>query len=88
MSLAGVAGLRMQIANPLRDTAFIGIGIGIASTVAPETTAAMLRWPLAFVVMAGMAIAAFDKRFAGSKRCFFLCAGRAAKQKGAKSEQN
>ncbi len=54
VSLAGVAGLRMQIANPLRDAAFIGIGIGIGATVTPETTAAMLRWPLAFVVMAVM----------------------------------
>lgn len=54
VSLAGVAGLRMQIANPLRDAAFIGIGIGIGATVTPETTAAMLRWPLAFVAMAAM----------------------------------
>ena len=54
VSLAGVAGLRMQIANPLRDAAFIGIGIGIGSTVTPETTAAMLRWLVAFVVMAVM----------------------------------
>ena len=54
VSLAGLAGLPMQIAAPLRDVAFICIGIGIGATVTPETTAAMLRWPLAFVVLGAM----------------------------------
>ncbi|TNF57531.1 MAG: AbrB family transcriptional regulator [Rhodobacteraceae bacterium] len=54
VSLAGLFGLRMQIAPLARDAAFIVIGIGIGATVTPETTAAMLRWPLAFVVLAVM----------------------------------
>ncbi|MCE8009292.1 AbrB family transcriptional regulator [Aestuariivita sp.] len=49
--LAGLGGLRMDIHPRLRDLAFLVIGVGIGSTVTPETTAAMVRWPLAFVAL-------------------------------------
>lgn len=51
VSLAGLLGLRMEIAARLRDLAFLVIGIGIGSTVTPETLSIMARLPLAFVAL-------------------------------------
>ena len=51
VSVAGLAGLRMEIAPRLRDLAFLVIGIGIGSTVTPDTLSVMAQLPLAFVVL-------------------------------------
>lgn len=51
VSLAGLFGLRMEIAPRLRDVSFLVIGIGIGSTVTPDTLAVMARLPLAFVAL-------------------------------------
>lgn len=53
-----LAGLRLGIATLFRDVAFIFIGIGVGAGVNNEAAAAMLRWPLAFVVLALMVLAA------------------------------
>ncbi|MCR9126510.1 MAG: AbrB family transcriptional regulator [Rhodobacteraceae bacterium] len=55
VALASLAGLRLEIAPRLRDVAFVVIGLGIGSTVTAETTEAIQRWPLAFVVL-GLAL--------------------------------
>ncbi len=51
VSLAGLLGLRMEIAARLRDLAFLVIGIGIGSTVTPETLSVMAQLPLAFIAL-------------------------------------
>ncbi|WP_172676992.1 AbrB family transcriptional regulator [Aestuariivita boseongensis] len=51
VSAAGLLGLRMEIAPRLRDLAFLIIGVGIGSTVTPETLSIMAQLPLAFVVL-------------------------------------
>lgn len=45
-------GLRLRIADPVRDAAFLIIGIGIGAGVTTEATDAVARWPLAFGVLA------------------------------------
>lgn len=54
ITVLGLAGLPFKIHDPLRDTAFLLIGIGIGAGVNAEATAAFLRWPIAFVALALM----------------------------------
>ncbi|MEM8840946.1 MAG: AbrB family transcriptional regulator [Pseudomonadota bacterium] len=56
-SLAGMAGMRLVIAPPLRDAAFLVIGIGIGTGVDGRAANAVLHWPVAFVVLAAMLFA-------------------------------
>lgn len=51
VSLAGLAGVRAGLANPLREAGFIVLGIGIGAGFDPEAFDAILRWPLAFVAL-------------------------------------
>ncbi|MEY8831303.1 AbrB family transcriptional regulator [Sedimentitalea sp. XS_ASV28] len=51
-SMASLSGMRLAIAPPVRDMCFIVLGIGIGTGFAPDTGAAIARWPLAFVVLA------------------------------------
>lgn len=51
VSAAGLAGMRMEITPRLRDLAFLVIGIGIGSTVTPDTLLVMAQLPVAFVVL-------------------------------------
>jgi len=53
-----LAGMRLGIANGFRDVAFLFIGIGVGAGVNTEAAAAMLRWPLAFVMLAVMLLVA------------------------------
>jgi membrane AbrB-like protein len=52
VSLAGLSGVRLEIMPWVRDVAFLVIGVGIGSTVTAQATAALMRWPLAFVALA------------------------------------
>lgn len=54
VSALSLAGMRLGIATMFRDAAFIFIGIGVGAGVNTDAAAAMLRWPLAFVVLAVM----------------------------------
>ena len=51
VSLAGLLGMQMEIAARLRDLAFLVIGVGIGSTVTPETLSVMAQLPLAFIAL-------------------------------------
>lgn len=50
--LASLAGQTTGLPDPLRDGAFLLIGIGIGAGVTPESLNALLRWPLAFAILA------------------------------------
>src|SRR6056297_4011857 len=52
VSLLGASGWRCTVVAPLRDTAFLLIGIGIGAGIDERVTDAVLRWPLAFAVLA------------------------------------
>tara|TARA_R100000935_G_scaffold2062_2_gene6092 strand:+ start:5467 stop:6510 length:1044 start_codon:yes stop_codon:yes gene_type:complete len=52
VSLAGLAGARMGIALSLRNVCFVVIGLSVGAGFDHNAVDAMLRWPLAFVVMA------------------------------------
>lgn len=51
VSLSCLAGLRLGIATLARDVCFVVLGIGIGAGFDPSATAAILRWPLAFVAL-------------------------------------
>ena len=51
VSLAGLMGLRMDIDARLRDLAFLVIGVGIGSTVTPDTLNILARLPSAFIAL-------------------------------------
>lgn len=48
---AGIAGAPVVIARPLRETGFVLVGLTIGSLVTPDSIDAMLRWPIAFVLL-------------------------------------
>ena len=54
VSIISLFGIRFAVADSVRDIAFLLIGIGIGAGINPEATAAFLRWPLAFVILAVM----------------------------------
>lgn len=58
ISLVGLAGVKLAITPLVRDIAFIFIGISIGAGVDAQAAAAFLRWPLAFVALAIMLLAA------------------------------
>ena len=51
VTLAAVAGVRLHMPVPLRDTAFVIIGIGMGSGVTPETLQAARTWPLSVAAL-------------------------------------
>lgn len=52
VSLAGLAGLRTGVDLRLRDACFVVLGIAVGAGFDRDALGAMLRWPLAFVLMA------------------------------------
>lgn len=54
VSVLALAGVRTGIDNTIRDLVFLLVGIGIGSGVDTSATAAMIRWPLAFMALAVM----------------------------------
>ncbi|WP_165390237.1 AbrB family transcriptional regulator [Thalassococcus sp. S3] len=52
VSVATLAGLRLEIHPLVRDAAFLVLGTGIGSLVTAETLGAIATWPFAFVVLA------------------------------------
>lgn len=55
-SLAGLWGAPMGIAPRLRDAGFLVMGLSIGSMVSTESFAAMLRWPVAFGLLAAVTV--------------------------------
>ncbi|MBJ6373218.1 AbrB family transcriptional regulator [Sedimentitalea arenosa] len=56
VSLAALGGLRLAIADPVRDACFVILGLAIGAGFDPAASGAMLRWPMAFVVLAVMLV--------------------------------
>jgi uncharacterized protein len=54
VSLASLCGLRMEISDLVRDACFVLLGLGIGAGFDAQATAAIVRWPLAFLIMAIM----------------------------------
>ncbi|MEP5730024.1 MAG: AbrB family transcriptional regulator [Sulfitobacter sp.] len=52
VSLAGLGGLKVNINTRLRDVCFVVLGLAVGTGFDADALAAMVRWPLAFVVMA------------------------------------
>ncbi|MFT4961898.1 MAG: membrane AbrB-like protein [Paracoccaceae bacterium] len=57
VSLISLSGLRMEISDRTRDVCFVLLGLGIGAGFNAQATAAILHWPLAFVVMAVLLVA-------------------------------
>ncbi|MBB96759.1 MAG: AbrB family transcriptional regulator [Rhodobacteraceae bacterium] len=53
VTLAGLTGMRLDVIPLVRAVTFLVVGAGLGSIVTAETTAALTKWPLAFVVMTG-----------------------------------
>jgi uncharacterized protein len=51
-SLAALTGVRLAIIDPVRDLCFLVLGLGIGAGFDPQAGSALLRWPLAFAVLA------------------------------------
>ena len=51
VTLAGLAGLKLNIADPVRDLCFIIIGIAMGSSATPQAIAMAASWPISFVMM-------------------------------------
>ncbi len=54
VSLAGLAGLRMGVSLSVRNACFVVIGLAVGAGFDRNALDTMIRWPLAFVMMAGM----------------------------------
>jgi len=54
VTLACVAGVRMELGDRLRDIVMVVLGLGIGAGFDASASAAILRWPLAFAVLALM----------------------------------
>ena len=52
ISLLALTQIRLAIWTPIRDAAFVLIGITIGAGFDGQATGAMLRWPLAFLMLA------------------------------------
>lgn len=57
VSIAGLAGLPVTIVRPLRNAGFVLVGLSVGSLVTPDSLTAMTRWPIAFVLLAGLTLA-------------------------------
>lgn len=54
VSLAGLGGLRMGVSLPVRNACFVVIGLAVGAGFDRSALDAMIRWPLAFVVVVVM----------------------------------
>jgi membrane AbrB-like protein len=52
VSSGALGGLRLQVADPVRDACFVVLGLSIGAGFDPEASEALMRWPMAFVVLA------------------------------------
>jgi membrane AbrB-like protein len=52
VSLAGLLGLRVQIMPRVRDACFVVLGLTVGAGFSADALGTMIRWPLAFAVMA------------------------------------
>jgi len=56
ITLLSLAGLRFEIPDPVRDGAFLLMGIFMGSGMNSEASAAFMRWPVAFFALAAQLV--------------------------------
>lgn len=54
VSLAGLAGMRVEIDPRFRDVCFVVLGMTVGAGFSPDALGAMVRWPVAFVMIAAL----------------------------------
>jgi membrane AbrB-like protein len=54
VSLSALAGMRLGLSNLVRDICLVAMGLGVGSGFDPQASAALMRWPFAFIVLAIM----------------------------------
>ena len=54
VSLAGVAGVRVQVHPHFREACFVVLGLTVGAGFSTQALETMQRWPLAFLMMAGL----------------------------------
>ncbi|MDK3073077.1 AbrB family transcriptional regulator [Sedimentitalea sp. JM2-8] len=52
VSLGALTGLRVQVADPIRDACFVVLGLSIGAGFDTDAREVLFRWPMAFVVLA------------------------------------
>ena len=52
VAIAGLRGVKTEIAPQLRNAGFLLVGLSIGSLIGPESIQAMIRWPIAFSLLA------------------------------------
>ena len=57
VTIASLLGLKTGIADWLRNTCMVALGLGVGAGFSTQAGDAILRWPVAFVVLAGMLVA-------------------------------
>lgn len=57
VAFASLRGMDTDIAPPLRNVIFILVGITVGSMVTPTSIEAVLRWPIAFAMLAALTVA-------------------------------
>ncbi len=57
VAAASVLGVKTAIATPLRNVIFVLVGLAVGSMVTPTSIDAILRWPLAFTILAALTVA-------------------------------
>lgn len=56
VTIASLCGIRMGLSDGLRDICMVVLGLGIGARFDPDASGAILRWPLAFAVLALMLV--------------------------------
>ncbi len=54
VSLAGLAGMRVEVHPRFRDVCFVVLGLAVGAGFSAEALGTVVRWPLAFAVIAGL----------------------------------
>ncbi|MCK8462953.1 AbrB family transcriptional regulator [Aliiroseovarius sp. S1339] len=57
VAIASLRGMDTDIAPPLRNVIFLLVGLTVGSMVTPTSIEAVLRWPIAFALLAALTIA-------------------------------
>ena len=57
VTIASLAGLKLDVANWFRNGMFVVLGTTIGQTVTPDVLSAAIRWPLSFACLFGMLFA-------------------------------
>ncbi|WP_371171302.1 AbrB family transcriptional regulator [Aliiroseovarius sp. 2305UL8-7] len=57
VAVASLYGMKTDIAPPIRNVIFVLVGLTVGSMVTPTSIEAVLRWPIAFALLAALTVA-------------------------------